>query len=133
MRSSYRTGRADREADMSAEDRTLIRVNREWNGWRSAEVRLADLRGVHWFQPIGAHHPLLHAYIWCTTIVSGDIPHACDDTPAPHSVMVCVLKRHAVPTVYAELARRADEEHRAAAGRLVVRDPGARTDGRRTA
>jgi hypothetical protein len=95
---------------MQAHDGMLIRVQSEWNGWRTAEVRLQDLQIVHWFQPSQAPHSLLHGYISCTNLVSGDIPHDCDRASAPHRLLVCILKRHAIPSVYAELARRADDQ-----------------------
>ena len=94
---------------MQAEDGTLIPVQREWNGWRRAQVRLDDLRDVHWFQPEGAPRPLVHGNISCADIVDGDIPHDCSLTKGPHRLHVCVLKRHTIPTVHAKLARRADE------------------------
>jgi hypothetical protein len=100
---------------MQAEDATLIRIQTEWNGWRSAQVRLNDLHDVHWFQPDRAPRPLVHGYVSCASIVDGDIPHDCRPTGGPHRLLVCVLKRHATPGAYAELARRADA-HRMSTG-----------------
>lgn len=94
---------------MRAYDDMLIRVHAEWNGWRNAEVRLGDLDELHWFQPDLAPHAIVHGHISCSNIVTGDIPHDCDRGSAPHRLLVCVLKRHEIPTVYTELARRADE------------------------
>ena len=99
---------------MQADDETLIRVQQGWDGWHSAEVRFGDLRDVHWFQPDRAPHALVHAYVSCTTVVTGDIPHKCDPETAPHRLLVCILKKHALPSIYAEIARRADE-HKALA------------------
>ena len=96
---------------MPLQDETLIRVHREWDGWRTAEVRVGDLQDVHWFQPHGAPHPLVHARVLSTNLVTGDILHDCERSPGPHRLRVCVLKRHTVPTVYADLARRADERY----------------------
>jgi len=92
-------------------DARLIRVHAHWDDWRNADIRLADLRDVHWLQPARAPHALVHGYISCSSIVSGEIPHDCDRRSAPHQLLVCVLKRHTVPPVYAELARRAHEHH----------------------
>jgi hypothetical protein len=101
-------------------DEMLIRVQSEWDGWRSAELRLGDLQDVHWLQPAEAPHPLVHAYIVCSRIVTGDIPHDCDRTASPHRLLVCILKRHTIPTVYTELARRADDRRRSPSnGRAV--------------
>jgi hypothetical protein len=87
----------------------LIRVHAQWDEWRNADVRLADLRDVQWLQPARAPHALVHGYISCSSIVTGDIPHHCDRPSAPHQLLVCVLKRHTIPHIYAELARRAHE------------------------
>ena len=95
---------------MPATDELLIRVQTEWNGWRSAEIRLRDLKDVHWFRPNHAPQTLLHGYVSCSTFVSGDLPHDCDRAAAPHRLLVCVLKKHMIPSVYAEIARRADEQ-----------------------
>lgn len=94
---------------MRAYDDMLIRVHAQWNGWRNAEVRVGDLHEVYWFQPGGAPQAIVHGYISCSNIVSGDIPHDCKRRSPAHRLLVCILKRHAIPGVYAELARRADE------------------------
>lgn len=97
---------------MQAHDDLLIRVQAEWNGCRNANVRLGELRDIHWFQPTGAPRALVHGYISCSNIMAGDIPYDCDQKSAPHWVLVCVLKRHTIPAVWAELARRADEHRK---------------------
>ena len=87
----------------------MIRVHRAWNGWRSAEVRLSDLHDVHWRQPPGAPHPLIHAYVSCDQIVGGAIPHECSyPSPVPHEMLVCVLKHHTLCAPYADLVRSAN-------------------------
>jgi hypothetical protein len=98
---------------MTAFDGDLICVQSGWKDWRTAEVRVRDLTGVHWLQPIGAPHALLHGYITCTSVVSGEIPHRCDGASAPHRLLVCALKRRTPPAAYAALARQADAAHHA--------------------
>lgn len=93
---------------MKTQDEVLVRVHREWDSWRSAEVRLSDIQDVHWLQPGHAPHPIVHGFVSCTSIVGGELPHDCEHSSAPHTVRVCVLKRHAIPAVYAELVRRAE-------------------------
>jgi hypothetical protein len=105
---------------MQAHDEVVIRVQSEWNGWRTAEVRLRDLENVHWLQPSRAPQPLVHGYILCRNITTGEVPHDCDSTSAPHRLLVCVLKRHMIPTAYAELARRADEQRTLPPGERAV-------------
>jgi hypothetical protein len=95
---------------MDSRDDAVVRVHQEWDGWRSAEVRSSDLRDVHWFQPRRAPQRLVHGYVSCAK-VAHDLQHDCEGTPA-HRLRVCILKRHTVPTTYAELARRADARRR---------------------
>jgi len=92
-----------------------IFVEQTWDGWRLAEVRLADLHDLHWRQPSGAPRALLHAYISCASIVAGSLPHDCDRTGGPHRLLVCVLKKHCAPSIYAFVAQRADACSRAVA------------------
>jgi hypothetical protein len=95
---------------MQTLDDMLIPVQREWNAWRTAQVRLGDLQNIHWLQPHGAPVPLVHAYVGCASFVNRDIPHDCKGTQIPHRLLVCVLKRHIAPSAYAELTRRAAQE-----------------------
>lgn len=93
-------------------DYCRVVVQRDWNGWRTATVRVKDLEDVHWFRPSGAPHHMLHAHVNCQQILSGDVPHECHLSPGPHDLLVCILKRHAAASVFAELAHKADEESR---------------------
>jgi hypothetical protein len=95
---------------MQTTDDMLIWVQREWDGWRTAQVRLGDLQNIHWFQPPRAPRPVLHGYVSCASMTTGEIPHHCERTDRPHTLLVCVLKSHHVPSVYAEIARRAGEQ-----------------------
>ena len=96
---------------MRIDDEMLIRVYRSWSGWQHAEVRLGNIRDVHWSQPDGAPHELLYGFVSCSDIVSGHIPHECDHASAPHELLVCVLKRHVISSVYDQLVKCA-EQHR---------------------
>ena len=82
-------------------------VQREWNGWRTAVARLIDLEGLHWRQPDGAPRPLVHAHVLCTKVQSENLTHDCDAASAPHRLLVCVLKCHTAPGVFALLSQRA--------------------------
>ena len=86
--------------------RHTVVVHHEWNGWRTATVRLSDLADVHWAQPAGAPRPLLHASVPSNRIVAAGALR--DLGPSPRRVVVCVLKRHTMPWVFEELTRRAD-------------------------
>jgi hypothetical protein len=93
---------------MSSLDHVLIRVHDQWDGWHNAEIPLSDLQNVHWLQPARAPRPLLHGYVSCASIAAGEIPHNCGRSDGPHTLLVCVLKKHSTPSLYAEIARRAD-------------------------
>jgi hypothetical protein len=97
---------------LTTDDRTLVVVQPEWNGWRTAVARMIDLEDIHWFQPKGALCPLIHAYVRCTTLLSGEIPHDCPSTASPHRLHVCILKRHTAESVFELLSRLASESTR---------------------
>lgn len=86
----------------------LVVVQRDWNGWRKALAPLATLDEVHWRQPPGAPRPLVHAYVSCRSLLSGDLEHGCCGQSA-HRLLVCVLRKHAVPSLYEALVRRAEQ------------------------
>ena len=89
---------------MSIDVGTLVPVRCAWNAWQTAEVRLGDLEGIHWYQPTGAPRPLVHAYV-DSAKTRGLIAQACRTTPEPHRLLVCVLKRDAASPAYSELVR----------------------------
>jgi hypothetical protein len=86
----------------------LVPVQREWHGWRTTEVPLADLHDIHWLRPSGAPRALVHAYVPAKTLTSSP-PQALDARDMQGRLLVCVLKSQTTPTVYAHLASRADE------------------------
>ena len=93
---------------MGPYDDIVISLHADWKHGESATTRFANLHDVHWHQPPGAPHALVHGYVSCADILSGNIPHECDPITAPHSLRVCVLKRHTIPEVWAALARMAE-------------------------
>jgi hypothetical protein len=105
-RSFEKLGRNRRRPE-AADHETFVVVQREWNGWRTATVKLTDLGRIQWLRPGGAPRPLIHAYVSCSKLQSGDLEHDCDPMSAPHDVLVCVLKSRTIPQVFEELVRRA--------------------------
>jgi hypothetical protein len=94
---------------MLSDQEALICVQGAWNGWKTAEIRLSDLEHVHWLQPERAPRQMVHGYISCGNLLSGDIPHECDGASGPHRLLVCVIKHHNTATAYAEVSRRANQ------------------------
>jgi len=88
-------------------DDLVVNVHDRWNGCHGADVRVGALRLVQWHRPDRAPHEMVHGYVLCSDIISGQIPHECDHR-TPHQLFVCVLKKHATAMVYDELVRRAD-------------------------
>jgi len=95
---------------MAPYDDVTVSISAPWDDWRSAQVRLDDLCDPHWHQPAGAPRPLLHAYVSCGRIVSGELPHVCDPSSAPHRIRVCILKKHNTSSAYSEVERRATRD-----------------------
>ena len=110
-RTDRRTGTADGVCAHTSQNHSnaLVVVQSDWSGWRTAMVRVRDLRDIHWSQPNGAPRRLIHASVCCNKVVSGAIAHECHLTPPPHDLVVCVLKCHTAPCVFEELSGRADE------------------------
>jgi hypothetical protein len=104
---------------MSSFDRVLIRVHEQWDGWHNAEVPLGRLRNLHWLQPPRAPRPLLHGYVSCASIAAGEIPHNCRQSDGPHRLLVCVLKKHSTPLLYAEMVKRADRAQSTVSARQI--------------
>ena len=96
---------------MNQYDNVAVAVTVDWNDWRSASARLGDLHDVHWFQPTGAPHPLLHASMSCTDVLGGALSHHCDGSSAPHRVRICILKSRNIAETYSLLVRNADAGH----------------------
>ena len=103
---------------MHLDDRTAVVVQRDRKDWRTAMVRALDLQEIHWFQPTGAPRPLIHAVVQCTKLLSGELPHECDQSSAPHHLLVCLLKCHTAPAVFEELASLADAGRHAPASAI---------------
>jgi hypothetical protein len=109
----------DNRGDMPCNPAAEIVIQRDWRSWRTATVQMMDLERVHWLQPRGAPRPLLHAYVCCTRLRSGEIQHDCHVTSPPHRLLVCVLRRHVNPDVFDALSRGATIGCGAAAGAIA--------------
>lgn len=107
MLSTSRLDAAASSDQQRREQPTLVVVQRAWSDWRTAVVHVTELEEIHWFQPAGAARPLIHAYVWCDKIVSGNLSHDCLDSPSPHRLLICLLKSHTAPVVYETLAEQA--------------------------
>jgi hypothetical protein len=92
---------------MSSDDRTIVRVRAGWHEWECADVDVCALSDFHWYQPLGAPQPILHAFVsWADPAVRS-IRHECRRDSAPQRLRVCVLRHDTCPGVYRRLAERA--------------------------
>ena len=85
----------------------IVAVQSEWNGWRTAMVRVTHLEDIHTAQPAGAPRPMICAFVGCDRLRPEQIDHLCSVTPPPHRLRVWVLKSHTRKDVFQELSRRA--------------------------
>ena len=91
----------------STEVPAQVVVRSDWNTWRAATVPVSALEDVHWRRPAGAPRRLLHGYVWCNSVLASHLPHQCS-AAVPHRVLVCVLERDTVATLFGHLSMRAD-------------------------
>ncbi len=73
-------------------------VRRQWNDWRTAKVKLRDISEFHFSHVSGginvrAPRAFLCGYIWCTSVIEGDIAHSCRHGKPPHSIKVVIVKK----------------------------------------
>jgi hypothetical protein len=92
-------------------EETPITVQREWNGWRCADVRLGDLQDVHWRQPPGAPRAIVHGYVSPVAMLSGDLVQEAGESAPDGRLLVCVIRCHVASDVYAALTARARPPH----------------------
>ena len=95
------------EALVPAAPDLQVVVQRDWNGWQKAMTPLSALEDIPWRQPAGAPRPLIHAYVACGALVSGDVPHDCAGAGPDHRLLVCVLKCHTPALAFERLVERA--------------------------
>ena len=79
------------------EDQETVWVRRQWNDWRHASYRIADIERPHWDDMsggVGALAPqlFLHAYDWCDAMLEGELAHSCAHGEGPHHIKVCITK-----------------------------------------
>jgi len=86
---------------------SLIRVSTAWNDWRTVELPFEDLDDFRWLQPPGTARTMMHAYVRCSEVVRGLLPHHCPADSPVHRLLVCILRHDVDKDTYAEVARRA--------------------------
>lgn len=93
-------------------------VRRHWCDQLRAEYRLADLTGLHWSDNSDGYtrrspNPMVHGYVMCHKMVSGDILHSClHETWPPHRIKVCVVAKDNTKALMMRLKVKATENDR---------------------
>ena len=100
-----------------AQPEPTVWVRRQWNDWRRALYRLADLEDVHWTDLSGgtrapAPRYFLHGYVWCDGMLEGELAHSGMHGQCPHHVKVCVIKKDNQPATIRRLMEQAGPEPR---------------------
>jgi hypothetical protein len=87
------------ESDCAEEsEEHVVWVRRQWNDYRDAKYRIADVKGWHLSTVSGgvnqnAPRPFIHAYVRCDKMIEGSLAHSCMHGDAPHRIKVCITKK----------------------------------------
>lgn len=89
-----------------------IVVRRQWNDWRRATIEYSRFESPHWSNESGgvrarAPRYYVHGYVWCNSIIEGELAHSCSHGEGPHRIKVCIVKGDNNPSVWHELAKQA--------------------------
>lgn len=79
------------------ENEPTVVVRRQWNDYRKATYRLADISDLHWDRYSGgvfayAPQPFIHGYVQCDAMLSGELAHSGTHGSCPHRIKVCLTK-----------------------------------------
>jgi hypothetical protein len=88
-----------------------VKIRRQWNDWRIAEIDCEKIRNVHWDRFSGgvnvpAPQYFIHAYIWCDDY-EGELAHSCQHGKGPHHIKICITKTDNEPTLFAKIEKQA--------------------------
>lgn len=76
----------------------LVSVRRGPQDWQTAKVWFSNLIYLHWDCVTGGverttPYPMVMAYIYCDTLVSGEVAHSCSHGEGPHKIKICLIKK----------------------------------------
>lgn len=88
-------------------ENTIVRIRRQWNDYRIAELKIEDLTQLSWDNFPGgvlakAPQYFIHGYCYCDDVM-GELGHSCTHGSPPHWIMVCVVKKDNEKQVYERL------------------------------
>jgi len=93
-----------------------VNIRRQWNDWRTAEVELCSLSGLHWDRYSGGVNAptprlFIHGYVMCDEY-EGDLVHSCAHGKGPHKIKVCIVQKDNDPNVFATVKNWLKSRHR---------------------
>jgi hypothetical protein len=86
----------------------IVTIRRAWSDQLCATVRLSSLTGLRWDISSGGvraptPQPFVHGYVWCDSLLDGELSHSCQHGPPPHPIKVCVVKKDNDPAVFRQI------------------------------
>lgn len=63
----------------------------------------------HWSEVSGGVHArspyaMIHGYMSCDALISGDLAHSCRHGRGPHSIKICVVRKDNDPAVFKQVS-----------------------------
>jgi hypothetical protein len=89
----------------------MVTARRRWNAPDATEVPLEVLWDFHFRNEAGGvcramPRAFLHAHVWCDHLSEGAFGHVCRDGPAPHDLLLCLLRHDNEISVYEDCVSR---------------------------
>ena len=89
----------------------MVKVRRRWSDHESLELPAEVLWDLHYRDEAGGvcralPRAFLWAHVWCDQIVQGAFGHVCRDDPAPHDLVVCILRHDNTSATYESLLQK---------------------------
>ena len=76
----------------------VVKVRRQPDDWRIASYDLSKVQGLRWdnigggIQRGSAMH--IYGYVSCDAMIEGELALSCRHGPPPHTIKVCITKKH---------------------------------------
>ena len=86
-----------------------VKIRRQWNDWRIAEIDFENLSNIAWDRYSGgvnvpAPQYFIHAYVSCDDY-EGELAHSCQHGKGPHNIKICITKTDNEPMAFAKIAK----------------------------
>jgi hypothetical protein len=97
---------------MNQPTKPTVTARRRWNAPQATQVALDALWDIHYRNEAGGvcsamPRAFLCAHVWCDHVSAGAFGHVCRDGPAPHDLLVFILRSDNALYLYEELLQKA--------------------------